>query len=274
MLALGGWSSDHGSGRAYLERSDRERAGARSDLVTERCDDTSVQKIRCFTRLPSDHIQYGHGDSRRPQLSRGKRGDLFSFFLDYFPSLKKWGGGIMATEKIILLNVFTVDFGWAEVWVGFYKDFNGETPSPRRTSLLSKVDELEECLGEGPLDFTIVQEKIALRFFSPRNRPEGAGDGGEFQVLSCGGGVMKNIANNLSACLLGTWRRQHLCLSRPLLKSYFTFFFFWMDLFFCKKGRKERRKWKRFVKVVASFSRGKKLKVQTWRPSKKELEKV
>lgn len=98
------------------------------------------------------------------------------------------GGGIMATEKIILLNVFTVDFGWAEVWVGFYKDFNGETPSPRRTSLLSKVDELEECLGEGPLDFTIVQEKIALRFFSPRNRPEGAGDGGEFQVLSCGGG--------------------------------------------------------------------------------------
>lgn len=143
----------------------------------------------------------------------------------------------MATEKIILLNVFTVDFGWAEVWVGFYKDFNGETPSPRRTSLLSKVDELEECLGEGPLDFTIVQEKIALRFFSPRNRPRVRETEESFKSFLVGG-VMKNIANNLSACLLGTWRRQHLCLSRPLLKSYFTFFF-WMDLFFCKKERNE-----------------------------------
>lgn len=33
--------------------------------------------------------------------------------------------------------------------------------------------------------------------------------------------------------------------------------YFWMDLFFCKKE-------KRFVKVVASFSRK---TVQTWRPS-------
>lgn len=186
------------------------------------------------------------------------------------------GGGIMATEKIIWLNVFTVDFGWAEVWVGFYKDFNGETPSPRRTSLLSKVDELEECLGEGPLDFTIVQEKIALRFFSPRNRPRVRETEESFKSFLVGGGGDDEKYSKQSFSMF-TWnvtKTAFMSLTASLEELLYFFFFFWMDLFFCKKGRKERKKWKRFVKVVASFSRGKKLKVQTWRPSKKELEKV
>lgn len=206
------------------------------------------RKIRCFTRLPSDHIQYGHrGQQTSPAVKRQARG-FFSFFLDYFPSLNKWGGGrwgITATEKIILLIVFTVDFGWAEVWVGFYKDFNGETSSPRRTSLLSKVDEWEECLGEGPLDFTIVQEKIALRFFSPRNWREGAGDGGEFQVLSCGGGVGENDEKySKQSFSMFTWnvtKTAFMSLTASLEELLY-FFFFWMDLFFCKKGRKKKER--------------------------------
>lgn len=38
--------------------------------------------------------------------------------------------------------------------------------SPHRTSLSLQrvVDKCEECLGEGPLDFRIVQEKIALSY--------------------------------------------------------------------------------------------------------------
>lgn len=56
-------------------------AGARSGLITERCDN---RNIRCFTRLPSDHIQYGHqGQQTFPAVERSL-GVFFSLFLDYF----------------------------------------------------------------------------------------------------------------------------------------------------------------------------------------------
>lgn len=109
---------------------------------------------------------------------------------------------------------------------------------------MSKVDELEECLGEGPLDFTIVQEKIALRFFSPRNWRKGAGDGGEFQVLSCGVGGENDEKYSKQSFSMFTWnvtRTAFMSLTASL--EELLYFFGGMDLFFCKKkGRKKRKK--------------------------------
>lgn len=59
--------------------------------------------------------------------------------------------------------LFTVDFG-RHADPGLFKDSPCGEPVTARTSLSLQrvVDECEECLGEGPLDFRIVQEKIAL----------------------------------------------------------------------------------------------------------------
>lgn len=60
--------------------------------------------------------------------------------------------------------LFTVDFGRRRRPRPFQRLHRVARLSPHGTSLSLQrvVDECEECLGEGPLDFRIVQEKIAL----------------------------------------------------------------------------------------------------------------
>ena len=81
-------------------------------------------------------------------------------FLDYFSRWKQ-GHRVLAYWETVL----QVHCGlWsAEVWVGFCKDLMTRLVASLEQPVVEKVDEWEECLGEGgPLDFRIVQEKIAL----------------------------------------------------------------------------------------------------------------
>lgn len=78
--------------------------GARSGLITERCDN---RNIRCFTQLPSDHIQYGHQGQRTFPAVERSSGVFFPLFLStIFPDKTR-----ASQQTEIIFYKFTVDFG-------------------------------------------------------------------------------------------------------------------------------------------------------------------
>lgn len=184
-------------------------------------------------------------DSRCSQLSNAAREFLFfSFTRLFFPT--KQNKGHRGNWDTILQRC--VHCGRKKVWVGFCKDLTRKTCRLAGCSLsLWRLTSERSALVRGPLDFRIVQEKIALSLkdFSRWGvgAREGGKEGGRRRVsrspFSVGGGGDEHKANNLSACLLGTWRRQHLCLAQPLSKSYFTFGWIYFSV---KQKQKKRKK--------------------------------
>lgn len=155
-------------------------------------------------------------DSRRPPAVERSSGIFFSLY--YFSLQNK---GIAATEILF----YMMHSLWTLVGRSLSRllhRLDGETV----TVLDQPVVEGWRARGVpwgGSAGFQDCSGKDCLklkRFFSLRKRCEG----GRQRVSSPRGDENdKNKANNLSACLLGSWWRQHLCLSQPLLKSYFTF---------------------------------------------------
>lgn len=198
-------------------------AGARSGLVIERCDNTSVQKQNgALHSCPLTTYRMDTRDSRRPQLSNTAWGFSFLFSQLFFPSKQ----GRRSNWDNILQDAFTV----AEVRL--LQRFDGETV----TSLDQPVVEGWRVRGVpwwGSAGFQDCSGKDCLKLKDSSRRE--IDEGRKRRVSSPSGDENdKNKANNLSACLLGSWWWQPLCLSQPLLKSYFTFGW----IYFCVKKKR------------------------------------
>lgn len=125
----------------------------RARLATERYDTLLCRKTRCFTQLPFDLI--GTPGTAHTPRCRARPGIFFPLSRLFFPAKQ---GHRSNRNNNILEDSFTVDFDL-----------------PALSRLLQRFDDVavrlspgwrfdgrEECLGEGPLDFRIVQEKVAL----------------------------------------------------------------------------------------------------------------
>lgn len=179
-----------------------------------------------------------------PAVKRSAGVSFFLFYSTIFPDETK-----QRASRQLRYYFTTMRSLWPEKSLSrLLQRFDEEDLSPRRMQpVVVKVDEWEECLGEGSAGFQDCSGKDCLkskRFFSLRSRREGGRERGretESFPLSFfrGGGGDEHKANNLSACLLGTWRRQHLCLAQPLSKSYFTFGWIYFSV---KQKQKKRKK--------------------------------
>lgn len=179
-----------------------------------------------------------------PAVKRSAGVSFFLFYSTIFPDETK-----QRASRQLRYYFTTMRSLWPKkVWVGFCKDLTRKTCRLAGCSLsLWRLTSERSALVRGPLDFRIVQEKIALSLkdFSRWGvgAREGGKEGGRRRVsrspFSVGGGGDEHKANNLSACLLGTWRRQHLCLAQPLSKSYFTFGWIYFSV---KQKQKKRKK--------------------------------
>lgn len=175
--------------------------------------------MRCFTQLPSDHIHYGHQGAADIPSCETQRGKFLFSFLNYFTRQKHGHRGNWDT---IVQDAFTVDFGQPKFESAFAKIWDCRLTGAACRWKGWRVRGVPWWELGGPLDFRIVQEKIALsqKIFLAEDSTRGR-ETENFQSFFWGWG--KENDSSLSACLLGTWRRQHLCPSQPLLKSYFTF---------------------------------------------------
>lgn len=118
-------------------------------------------------------------DSRRSQLSNTEREFLFSF-LDYFSRLNK---GIAATE-IIFYKMRSLWTLVSRSLSRLLQRFDDETVASLEQPVFEKVDDREECLGEGSAGFQDCSGKDCLKSkdFSHWGIDAREGDG-QFSVL-------------------------------------------------------------------------------------------
>lgn len=194
--------------------------------------------IRCFTRLPSDHIQYGHQGQRTPPRPGCQEASLGVFFFVF-----SWLFFPKETGTSQQLRWYFTKCFHCGLWSGrslsrLLQRFDGETVASPDQPVVEGW-RVRGVPWWGSAWFQDRSGKDCLKIFLAEELARGRETEESFKSFRGGTRMTKNIANNLSACLLRTWRRQHLCLSQPLSKSYFTF---WMDLFFCKKEEKKKKK--------------------------------
>lgn len=204
------------------------------------------------------HTLWTPGGSRHSQLWNTVREVSFLFSQLFYPTKTR------ASRQLRYYCTRCVHCGlWsAEVWVGFCKDLR---LSPHWSSLslkrlASERSALVRVGGSAGFQDCSGKDCLKSKDFSCWGLDAREGDG-EFPVLFLGVGK-------------GEWQQSFSMFTWNVTKTTFMsvtasleeLLYFWMDLFFCKKKRK--KKGKRFVKVVASFSRK---TVQTWRPSNKQI---
>lgn len=150
--------------------------GASSGLVTERCGNITVLYTAAFW----PHTVWTPGTADDPSCQTQRGSFFFSLLLNYFSRRNK-----QRASRQLRYCFTTMRSLWPKkkVWVGFLQRFDGEDLSPRRMQpVVVKVDEWEECLGEGSAGFQDCSGKDCLkskRFFSLRSRREGGRAGGK-----------------------------------------------------------------------------------------------